>query len=183
LIFGASSGFLETRFRNYTRHLGQTPSLTPDFHIVIAIKLQDQISNNLSYSIHEPVAKMVRTIVIGLCAFVSLGALIFGMDGGYFSGVLAMQNFIEDFGTFNQGKHAYEISAGRESFMNSFPYLGQLLAALGGGLIADLLGRKWGLVIMVMTSICGVLMQLFARHEALLVTGRFVNCKYDLSET
>lgn len=121
---------------------------------------------------------MVRVVVIGLCAFVSLGALIFGMDGGYFSGVLAMNNFIEDFGSLNPVTHAYYISAGRQSFMNSFPYLGQLLAALCGGLIADLLGRKWGLVIMVMTSVCGVLMQLFARHEALFVTGRFVNCKF-----
>ena len=79
-----------------------------------------------------------------------MGALIFGMDGGYFSGVLAMPNFIEDFGRLNPVTNAYYISAGKQSFMNSFPYLGQLLAAITGGLIADALGRKWGLVIMVM---------------------------------
>ncbi|RPA99055.1 sugar transporter [Choiromyces venosus 120613-1] len=118
---------------------------------------------------------MARIVVIGLCTFVSLGALIFGMDGGYLSGVLAMPNFIEDFGRFNDRTGKYYIPAGRQSFITSFPYVGQFLAALSGGYIGDILGRRWGLFIMSVASVIGVVMQIVAKNEALFVTGRFFN--------
>ncbi|KAK9322260.1 general substrate transporter [Lipomyces orientalis] len=112
--------------------------------------------------------------VLLICAFVALGALIFGMDGGYFSGVLAMDDFIRTFGSL-QPSGEYGISSSRQSFMTSFPYLGQFLAALVGGYVGNLIGRRWGLFLMCMASVAGVFMQLFAKNVALLVAGRFFN--------
>ncbi|KAK9428610.1 general substrate transporter [Lipomyces doorenjongii] len=112
--------------------------------------------------------------VLFICAFVALGALIFGMDGGYFSGVLAMDNFARTFGSL-QPSGEYEISSTRQSFMTSFPYVGQFLAAIFGGFIGNLTGRRWGLFLMCIACVMGVLMQIFAKNIALLVAGRFFN--------
>lgn len=115
--------------------------------------------------------------MIALCIFVSLGALIFGMDGGYLSGVLAMPNFIDDFGRYDAAKGKYYITASQQSFITSFPYVGQFGAAMAGGYIGDRFGRRWGLFVMCLASIIGVIMQILAKNEALLVAGRFFNCK------
>ncbi|KAH8152048.1 uncharacterized protein LAJ45_04042 [Morchella importuna] len=118
---------------------------------------------------------MARIIVIALCVFVSLGALIFGMDGGYLSGVLAMPNFIEDFGRYDSVNNKHYISASQQSFITSFPYVGQFGAAMVGGYIGDHFGRRWGLFVMCVVSIVGVVMQIVAKNEALFVAGRFFN--------
>lgn len=120
---------------------------------------------------------MARVIVIALCIFVSLGALIFGMDGGYLSGVLAMPNFIDDFGRYDAVKNKHYISASQQSFITSFPYVGQFFAAFSGGYIGDRFGRRWGLFIMCLASIIGVVMQIVAKNEALFIVGRFFNCE------
>lgn len=121
---------------------------------------------------------MARIIVIALCVFVSLGALIFGMDGGYLSGVLAMPNFIEDFGRYDAVNNKHYIAASQQSFITSFPYVGQFGAAMVGGYIGDHFGRRWGLFVMCVVSIIGVVMQIVAKNEALFVAGRFFNCEY-----
>ncbi|KAH0613671.1 uncharacterized protein H6S33_005557 [Morchella sextelata] len=118
---------------------------------------------------------MARIIVVALCVFVSLGALIFGMDGGYLSGVLAMPNFIEDFGRYDAVHNKHYISASQQSFITSFPYVGQFGAAMVGGYIGDHFGRRWGLFVMCVVSIVGVVMQIVAKNEALFVAGRFFN--------
>ncbi|KAI5780986.1 general substrate transporter [Geopyxis carbonaria] len=118
---------------------------------------------------------MANTVVILLCVFVSLGALIFGMDGGYFSGVLAMESFIRDYGTRDASTHKFVITASRQSFYNSFPYVGQFLACLGGGYLGDRFGRKPGLLLMCVLCAAGVLLQLFAAGvDAVFVLGRFI---------
>lgn len=120
---------------------------------------------------------MTRIIVVALCVFVSLGALIFGMDGGYLSGVLAMPNFIEDFGRYDAVHKKHFISASQQSFITSFPYVGQFLAALSGGTIGDRFGRRWGLFVMCVASVVGVVIQIVAKNEALFIVGRFFNCE------
>lgn len=120
---------------------------------------------------------MARIIVVALCVFVSLGALIFGMDGGYLSGVLAMPNFIEDFGRYDALNKTHLITASQQSFITSFPYVGQFLAALSGGTIGDRFGRRWGLFLMCVVSVIGVIVQIVAKNEALFIVGRFFNCE------
>lgn len=115
--------------------------------------------------------------MVALCVFVSLGALIFGMDGGYLSGVLAMPNFIEDFGRYDSVHKKHFISASQQSFITSFPYVGQFGAAFSGSYIGDRFGRRWGLFVMCLASIIGVVMQIVAKNEALFIAGRFLNCE------
>ncbi|KAG0641406.1 general substrate transporter [Tuber brumale] len=86
-----------------------------------------------------------------------------------------MPNFIEDFGSSNSKTGKYYIPAGQQSFISSFPYVGQFLAALFGGYYGDVLGRRWGLFIMCVTSIIGAVMQIAMKNEALFVAGRLFN--------
>ena len=118
---------------------------------------------------------MAGKTVIMICAFVALGSLIFGMDGGYFNGVVAMDRFREDFGEWNPRLKSYSIPSAQAAFMTSFPFLGQLLGALMGGYIGHRWGRRLGLVVMALTSALGVLFQLFTTNQGVFVTGRFIN--------
>ena len=68
----------------------------------------------------------------------------------------------------------YGISTGKKSLVVSILSAGTFVGALIGAPVADLLGRKWGLVLTCLVFSVGVAMQVASTALALFIVGRVV---------
>lgn len=104
------------------------------------------------------------------CAFAALGACLYGYDGVYFTGVTAIDKFIEHFGTRNSDG-TYEISSSRLSLMTSVINIGELVGSLTAAPVNDYLGRKGVFFVASILVIVGVILQLVATHQVSYIIG------------
>ncbi|KAK8220940.1 glucose transporter-like protein [Phyllosticta capitalensis] len=107
-------------------------------------------------------------IMIGL--FVAFGGVLYGYDTGTISGILAMKYWLKLFSTTADGT----LTAGEDSLIVSILSVGTFLGALTASPVADMLGRRWGL--MASTTIvfnAGVIMQTASTSQPLFIAGRF----------
>lgn len=75
------------------------------------------------------------------CSISALGALVFGYDNTYYSGILGMQEFKNDYGTrYQDGAKA--LATQFTSLTTSSIYIGDMLGALSSGPLNDQFGRK-----------------------------------------
>ncbi|KAL9530268.1 Major facilitator-type transporter [Sphaerulina musiva] len=107
-------------------------------------------------------------IVIGL--FVAFGGVLFGYDTGTISGILAMPYWIEEFRTGdNEG-----ITSSQDSLIVSILSAGTFFGALTAAPVADLIGRRLGLMFSAgIVFNLGVVLQTISTDQPLLIAGRF----------
>ncbi|OCK78589.1 general substrate transporter [Lepidopterella palustris CBS 459.81] len=108
-------------------------------------------------------------ICIGL--FVAFGGVLFGYDTGTISGILAMPYWLGEFTTpGNDGK----LTASQNSLIVSILSAGTFFGALFAAPLADIVGRRLGL--MLATGVVfnlGVVLQTAATSQPLFIAGRF----------
>jgi sugar porter (SP) family MFS transporter len=93
-----------------------------------------------------------------ICAFASFGGIFFGYDSGYINGVLGSQTFI----------HAVEgadpsitaLSESHTSLVVSILSCGTFFGAIAAGDVAELIGRKWTVIIGCIIYMIGVIIQM-----------------------
>ncbi|CAI6039303.1 unnamed protein product [Clonostachys chloroleuca] len=109
------------------------------------------------------------------CAIASVGALCYGYDNTYYNGVLAMQEFKNDYGTHFDADGNKALPSSFQSLTASSIYIGDLFGALIASPINDRWGRK---MVFWIASICillgGVAQVADTNHEAVIVVGRVV---------
>ncbi|KAJ6024206.1 hypothetical protein N7540_005003 [Penicillium herquei] len=75
------------------------------------------------------------------CSISAVGAFVFGYDNTYYSGILGMQTFKNDFGNhYENGAKA--LATDFQSLTTSSIYIGDMFGALIAGPLNDLFGRK-----------------------------------------
>ncbi|KAF1989470.1 general substrate transporter [Aulographum hederae CBS 113979] len=117
-----------------------------------------------------PKALFANMKVFGVACFACLGGLLYGYNQGVFSGVLTMTSFKEQMGdyTANQTKMGW---------LTSILELGAWLGCLYSGFLAEILSRKYAILVNVAIFIIGVIVQATAitpaSHSAIL-GGRFI---------
>ncbi|OAL35446.1 hypothetical protein AYO20_05296 [Fonsecaea nubica] len=79
---------------------------------------------------------------IFFCAVSSLGALCFGYDQIYYTGVLGMKRFVHDYGTTHDEEGGIALTTTFLSLTASIIYVGELIGALLAAPINDFFGRK-----------------------------------------
>ncbi|KIW77409.1 hypothetical protein Z517_09855 [Fonsecaea pedrosoi CBS 271.37] len=79
---------------------------------------------------------------IFFCAVSSLGALCFGYDQIYYTGVLGMTRFVHDYGTTHDKEGGIALTTTFLSLTASIIYVGELIGALLAAPINDFFGRK-----------------------------------------
>lgn len=95
--------------------------------------------------------------------------------GVYFTGVSAMDIFIEHFGTPKADGSGYEIKAADLSVMTSMINVGELVGSLTAAPLNDWFGRKGVFLIGAVTVIIGVVLQLATDHShGLIIGGRII---------
>ncbi|KAL8932199.1 MAG: hypothetical protein Q9216_006929 [Gyalolechia sp. 2 TL-2023] len=112
-------------------------------------------------------------IIIGL--FVAFGGILFGYDTGTIGGILAMPYWRETFSTgyTNLQDGQPDVSPSQSSTIVSLLSAGTFFGALAAAPMADLLGRRLGMIASNGVFCVGVILQTAATAIPLFVAGRF----------
>ncbi|KAL8742005.1 MAG: hypothetical protein Q9184_008316, partial [Pyrenodesmia sp. 2 TL-2023] len=112
-------------------------------------------------------------ILIGL--FVAFGGVLFGYDTGTIGGILAMPYWRNEFSTGykNLEDGLPDVTPSQSSEIVSLLSAGTFFGALGAAPMADILGRRMGMIASVGVFTFGVILQTAAVDIPLFVAGRF----------
>jgi sugar porter (SP) family MFS transporter len=108
-----------------------------------------------------------------MCAFASFGGIFFGYDSGYINGVNASELFI----SYIEGDGITELSGPRTSLITSILSCGTFFGAIIAGDVADIIGRKWTVIMGCFIYMVGVIIQMITGpNNALgaIVSGRLI---------
>ncbi|KAJ3949046.1 uncharacterized protein N0V96_000156 [Colletotrichum fioriniae] len=110
------------------------------------------------------------------CAVSAIGALCYGYDNTYYNGVLAMQEFKDDYGDVRDATGRLALSSSFQSLTASAIYIGDLLGAMIAAPLNDRYGRKSTFWLASFCIFIGGICQVAdtISSEALLVVGRIL---------
>lgn len=111
-------------------------------------------------------------ILVG--CFVAFGGILFGYDTGTISGILAMPYWLEHFARDRNPDGSPLLSASDTSLIVSILSVGTFFGALMSGEVADLIGRKYGLISSCLVFTAGVILQVAATAIPLFTAGRAI---------
>ncbi|KAI6796700.1 putative glucose transporter rco-3 [Hortaea werneckii] len=112
-----------------------------------------------------------------MCAFASFGGIFFGYDSGYINGVTGSEKFIELIEGPRPADIAaadYALSGSHLSLITSILSAGTFFGAIIAGDVADIIGRKWTIIVGCLIYIVGVVLQVATNGLGLIVAGRLV---------
>jgi len=112
-------------------------------------------------------------IIIGL--FVAFGGVLFGYDTGTIGGILGMKHWRDLFSTgfVNPKDNQPDVTADQTSLIVSILSAGTFFGALTAAPVADMIGRRLGLVASNVVFCLGVILQTAATAIPMFVAGRF----------
>jgi len=124
-----------------------------------------------------PAALVKNARVFGIACFACLGGLLYGYNQGVFSGVLTMHSFKEHMGDYIEDPVKLTWNSSKQGWLVSILELGAWFGTMYSGFLAEILSRKYAILINVAIFIVGVVVQCTASagqgHNAIL-GGRFV---------
>lgn len=98
-----------------------------------------------------------------LCAFASFGGIFFGYDSGYINGVLGTPQFIHSVEgkplTVPAGQDPPALTSSHTSLITSILSCGTFFGAIIAGDLADIIGRKWTIILGCFIYIIGTYLQ------------------------
>ncbi|RDW94582.1 putative high-affinity glucose transporter RGT2 [Coleophoma crateriformis] len=117
-----------------------------------------------------------------MCAFAAFGGIFFGYDTGWMGGVIAMPYFIhlwtgQDIpgaGASQTVKDRFVVPSWQQSLMTSILSAGTFFGALIAGDVADMIGRRWTIIIGCVTFSVGCVLETAATALGVMVAGRVI---------
>ncbi|KAL2682303.1 hypothetical protein Neosp_006753 [[Neocosmospora] mangrovei] len=109
------------------------------------------------------------------CSIAAIGALCYGYDNTYYNGVLAMQEFKNDYGTHYDENGNKALPSSFQSLTASSIYIGDLFGAILASPINDRWGRKavfWVASFFILFG--GIAQVADTNHESVIVVGRIL---------
>ncbi|KAK4141332.1 quinate permease [Dichotomopilus funicola] len=116
-----------------------------------------------------PAALVKNLRVFSIAAFACIGGVLYGYNQGMFSGVLAMP-------AFNRHMGDYTLDQTKKGWLTAILELGAWLGTLLSGFLAEVLSRKYGVLVACTVFIIGVIVQATAVTGGpnAILGGRFV---------
>ncbi|EHY60828.1 hypothetical protein HRR83_000594 [Exophiala dermatitidis] len=108
-----------------------------------------------------------------ICAFASFGGIFFGYDSGYINGVNGCKEFIHVI----EGPDATALKSSHQSLIVSILSCGTFFGAIIAGDVADMIGRKWTVIMGCIIYAAGVVIQMGTgpgHGLGVIVAGRLV---------
>lgn len=125
--------------------------------------------------VSRPIWHKSNRRAIFFCFVFVLGAFLYGYDGTYFTGMLEMQRFKEDFGDYDATTGTYEIKSTYTAVFASIVQAGEFVGSLMASVLGDYLGRKGALWTAVLIVTIGCILQLIlVGSVSLLIVGRLI---------
>lgn len=94
----------------------------------------------------EPFVLKHHKFALLYCTFFVLGAVLYGYDGTYFTGIVAMPAFLRRFGDTVTSDGAPALKSGTLSLLSSIVQVGELIGSLTATVIGGVGGRRGGLI-------------------------------------
>lgn len=116
-----------------------------------------------------PAALVRNARVFGIACFACLGGLLYGYNQGVFSGVLTMNSF-------NRHMGDYTTDQTKKGWLTSIFELGAWLGTLYSGFLAEIISRKYAILVNTAVFIVGVIIQItaVAGGPSSILGGRFI---------
>ncbi|KAK3680539.1 hypothetical protein LTR37_021191 [Vermiconidia calcicola] len=117
-----------------------------------------------------PMALVRNANVFGIACFACLGGLLYGYNQGVFSGVLVMDSFSDHMGDYVQNQT-------KKGWLTAILELGAWLGRLYSGFLAEIISRKYAILVNTIIFIVGVVIQCTAVTSAgqnSILAGRFI---------
>lgn len=109
------------------------------------------------------------------CAISAIGALCYGYDQTYYTGILGMQTFKNDYGHYDAETGKFALETSFTSLTTSIIYVGELLGALLAAPINDRWGRKAVFLVASLCIIAGGVAQVADEGiEGVIILGRIL---------
>ncbi|KAJ9626216.1 hypothetical protein H2203_003848 [Taxawa tesnikishii (nom. ined.)] len=105
-----------------------------------------------------------------MCAFAAFGGIFFGYDSGYINGVTGSALFIHDV----EGPTATALSSSHNSLVVSILSAGTFFGAIIAGDMAEIIGRKYTVILGCVIYIIGVIIQIATSGLGGIVAGRLI---------
>jgi len=125
-----------------------------------------------------PLALLKNLRVFGIACFACLGGLLYGYNQGVFSGVLAMTSFKLHMGNYIANHETLDWDPSKQGWLVSILELGAWLGCLYSGFLAEILSRKYAILVNVSIFILGVIVQTTAIASESgtdnILAGRFI---------
>ncbi|RPD64254.1 MFS monosaccharide transporter [Lentinus tigrinus ALCF2SS1-7] len=113
---------------------------------------------------------------IAMTAFAAFGGILFGYDTGTISGIIQMDDWLRTFGVRTTDLQTYPLGfylpSSRESLVVSLLSAGTFFGALLGAPVADILGRRVGIIASCLVFALGVALQTGSHNLATFLVGR-----------
>ncbi|OCH87378.1 MFS monosaccharide transporter [Obba rivulosa] len=110
---------------------------------------------------------------IAMTAFAAFGGILFGYDTGTISGIIQMNDWLSVFATpTGDPTTPYVLSSSRESLVVSILSAGTFFGALIGAPVADIIGRRLGIIMATAVFCLGVALQTGSSNITTFVVGR-----------
>ncbi|OCL03960.1 general substrate transporter [Glonium stellatum] len=124
-----------------------------------------------------PLALLRNLRVFGIACFACLGGLLYGYNQGVFSGVLTMTAFKKHMGSYIEDEATLTWNDSKQGWLVSILELGAWFGTMYSGFLAEILSRKYAILVNVAIFIIGVVIQTTAitssGHSSIL-GGRFI---------
>lgn len=116
-----------------------------------------------------PAALVKNVRVFFVAAFACIGGLLYGYNQGVFSGILTMSNFNSHMGVYTSNQT-------KKGWLTSILELGAWLGTLYSGFLAELISRKYAIIVNTAVFIIGVVVQCtaVAAGPSSILGGRFI---------
>lgn len=121
--------------------------------------LQQQEENN------APKGASAYIKVSLLCVLVSFGGFLSGWDTGIMAGFVNMNDFKERFGSYNSKKDIYYLSNVRTGLLVAIFSAGCALGGLTLPKLGDLVGRRYGIMLVMIVYVVGAIIQITADRK------------------
>ncbi|ETN39294.1 uncharacterized protein HMPREF1541_05517 [Cyphellophora europaea CBS 101466] len=112
-----------------------------------------------------------------ICAFASFGGIFFGYDSGYINGVLGSSIFIREVEGADRDPDD-GVTSSHQSLIVSILSCGTFFGAIIAGDVADMIGRKWTVIVGCIIYLIGVVIQMLTGPEVdslgAIVAGRLI---------
>ncbi|CAI5756516.1 unnamed protein product [Candida verbasci] len=146
---------------------------TPEIESVMEKSTEDELTNIIDQTLQKKSFKDY-ILISSLCFMVAFGGFVFGYDTGTIGGFVNMTDFTDRFGQTNSDGERY-FSNVRVGLIISLFNVGCCIGGLIFSKVADLYGRRIGLMFSMVIYVVGIIVQISASsHWYQIVIGRAI---------
>ncbi|KAK4496206.1 hypothetical protein PRZ48_012186 [Zasmidium cellare] len=124
---------------------------------------------------NSPIFKELTPRTLAVFLFMSVGALNFGFDNGWWSSVLSLQQFANYYGPPSVNGEPKAIPSSWQSAGSGTAHAGMVIGCIIAGAVGRKIGRRWSIGLLVFIAWVGMVIQNVIHSFWAVMAGRMIN--------